>query len=340
MEKYTMRKLAEDILRDATVPMRSQDIWAEAEKRGLADKVVYKGKTEPHLTLYNTLNGDIKNNEQSIFDKVKKSPALFILKENQSITTPTVIQNTIDQIEKEEEAAKVNDTEDYGESDLHPVLAMFVSDNDHFSCRVKTIPQQNAKRRKKSKEKDEENVKDKWTFPDLIGVYFPYKDYTQTTNKMIKTLNLSSLHKFYSFEMKKKITPGTLRENYFQAVSNSSWANEGYLVSPEISDDPEFMKELALLTNSFGIGIIKLDINNPKDSQILIPARIREELDFDMLDKLIDRSPDAKQFFDTVSASGELGRVLDQEIYDKVYTDEEFAEETQKGLKGLSGRKK
>jgi hypothetical protein len=33
--------------------------------------------------------------------------------------------------------------------------------------------------------------------------------------------------------MKKELNFSNLRESYFQAVSNSSWANEGYLVTAE-----------------------------------------------------------------------------------------------------------
>jgi hypothetical protein len=48
--------------------------------------------------------------------------------------------------------------------------------------------------------------------------------------------------KFYSFELKKELTFSNLRESFFQAVSNSSWAHEGYLVAAEVSADVSFAK--------------------------------------------------------------------------------------------------
>ncbi|WP_243251063.1 hypothetical protein [Clostridium sp. D43t1_170807_H7] len=47
-----------------------------------------------------------------------------------------------------------------------------------------------------------------------------------------------------------------LREYYFQAVSNLSWANEGYLVALEIDDEPLLRDELRRLNNSLRKGIM------------------------------------------------------------------------------------
>ena len=52
------------------------------------------------------------------------------------------------------------------------------------------------------------------------------------------------------------------RESFFQAVSYSSWANEGYLVAAEIIQDDELLSELECLSIAFGIGIIQLDITD------------------------------------------------------------------------------
>lgn len=50
-------------------------------------------------------------------------------------------------------------------------------------------------------------------------------------------LSDNNLIKLYSFELKKSLNKGNYREAYFQAVSNSSWAHEGYLVASEIKQD-------------------------------------------------------------------------------------------------------
>jgi hypothetical protein len=46
--------------------------------------------------------------------------------------------------------------------------------------------------------------------------------------------------------LKKDLNFSNLRESYFQAVSNFSWANEGYLVAVEIDTDKEFMEPIKM----------------------------------------------------------------------------------------------
>ena len=79
--------------------------------------------------------------------------------------------------------------------------------------------------------------------------------------------------KLYSYEVKRELNFSNLRESYFQAVSNSSWANEGYLVAAEIDSDDEFLDEIKMLSNYFGIGLIKLNINSPDSSEIIYLAK-------------------------------------------------------------------
>ena len=75
-----------------------------------------------------------------------------------------------------------------------------------------------------------------------------------------------------------------MRRAFFQAVSNSSWANFGYLVASEI--DSGAMQELRMLSSLHGIGVIRLDVENPSESQIMIPARERDEIDWDIANRL------------------------------------------------------
>ena len=68
---------------------------------------------------------------------------------------------------------------------------------------------------------------------------------------------------------------------------------------------PAFGKSLEPL----GIGFIKLDVDNPADSQVLIPARERDEIDWDMANRLATENRDfleyvklVKQFYQTGEA--------------------------------------
>ncbi|MDG4898166.1 hypothetical protein P9272_32010 [Mesorhizobium sp. WSM4976] len=99
--------------------------------------------------------------------------------------------------------------------------------------------------------------------------------------------------------MKMLVNRSNARETYFQAVSNSSWANLGYLVAAEI-EGVNTLKELRILYAMHGIGLIKLDVTNPAESQILIPARERLDLEWAMCSRLADENKDFKAFIKRV----------------------------------------
>jgi hypothetical protein len=112
----------------------------------------------------------------------------------------------------------------------------------------------------------------------------------------------------WSFEAKLLINRSNVRECFFQAVSNSSWANFGYLVAAEV-EGQDTLKELRMLFAAHGIGLIKLDVENPADSQVLIPARERDEIEWDMVNRLATENKDfltyvklVKQFYQTGEA--------------------------------------
>jgi hypothetical protein len=135
--------------------------------------------------------------------------------------------------------------------------------------------------------------------------------------------------KLYSFEVKKELTFANIREAYFQAVSNSSWANEGYLVTANILHDEEFMTELKRLTSAFGIGIIKLDIEDPDASEILFPAKHKTEIDWETVNKLSKENPDFRKFIVRIKNDMNSKEII-KEKYDKVYTAEQLVEKIKK----------
>ena len=83
-----------------------------------------------------------------------------------------------------------------------------------------------------------------------------------------------------------------MKKSFFQAVSNSSLANYGYLVAFEISDSLD--EEMERLNQSFGIGIINLKAN-PYESKMLYQSKYNE-LDFKTLDKLCKINNDFETF--------------------------------------------
>jgi len=119
--------------------------------------------------------------------------------------------------------------------------------------------------------------------------------------------------RLWSFEVKTTLNRSNVRESYFQSVSNSSWANFGYLVAEEINQD--CMKELTMLAAAHGIGIILLNRDNPEESQVLIPAREHEEIDWDMVNRLADENKDFLDYVDLIKQFYQIGKARKQDWY-------------------------
>lgn len=160
---------------------------------------------------------------------------------------------------------------DFYERDLHPLFVSYLKSQNIFS---KTILHEESKN-----SRDETQ---KWVHPDIIGVKFT-KLNSDITSRLLKTLEKKDSCEIISYELKKEINSDyELKKSYFQAVSNSNWANRGYLVALDINTN--LYSELERLNKAFGIGIIKLH-SNPFESQILFQSSYRE-LDYQTIDKL------------------------------------------------------
>ncbi len=123
--------------------------------------------------------------------------------------------------------------------------------------------------------------------------------------------------------MKQKLNTGNLRESFFQAVSNSSWANEGYLVAADISQGSDFRAELKRLNMAFGIGIIELNVAEPNESTIFLPARRKDELDWETINKLCKMNEDFENFLESVRNCLTIKKTIEPD-YDTVYTKEQL----------------
>lgn len=128
--------------------------------------------------------------------------------------------------------------------------------------------------------------------------------------------------KLFSFEIKIEIDYSTLREYYFQAVSNSSWANEGYLVALRYSDDPSLIDEMRRLNNSFGIGFIRLNAANIEQSEILFASRFHKNVDWDTINRLVEENADFAEFVKSVQEDITVSNVKSN--YDRVKEDDEY----------------
>jgi len=152
-------------------------------------------------------------------------------------------------------------------------------------------------------------------FP-LVGCYFPFRDWDSEVVE-VSTIMGNTAVKLYSFELKRELSITNLREAFFQAVSNSSWANEGYLVAAIIDTDDDFMTELKRLSTAFGIGVVQLNIDDPDSTEILLPAKVKEVVDWDTVNKLSGINPDFREFLRRIRIDM-TSREVRKELYDPV----------------------
>lgn len=150
----------------------------------------------------------------------------------------------------------------------------------------------------------------------MVGCVFPIDEWDNEVLELSSAVGNTSV-KFISFELKRELNLSTLREKFFQTVSNSSWANESYIVATEISQNQDFLSELSRLSSSFGVGVIKIDIEDPNSSSILYPATNRENLDWDAMNKLTVMNKDFMQFVKRVRIDLKSNEIR-KEKYDKI----------------------
>jgi len=178
---------------------------------------------------------------------------------------------------------KTNKTIGYNERDLHKLLSSYLKISGIYS---KTIFHEQS-----TYGKDNNQI---WTHPDMVGIKFLNLQ-TKASQTFIKSINRVDTFKLSSYEIKKEINNDSeLKKAFFQAVSNSSWANYGYLVAFEFSDS--LTEEMERLNQSFGIGVIELK-SNPYQSKVLFTPKYRD-LDFKTIDKLCKINKEFEKFIE------------------------------------------
>ncbi|WP_121286473.1 HTH domain-containing protein [Helicobacter pylori] len=325
----TYRELGKKVLEQAEKPLSVKEIFEKACEMGL-DKECNGGKILLHSLGSQLGEHGIPNDEKQFYVARKEGGAFFYWLKSREREFPP--QKTPDAKEEDDEQSECSDTAEkqktsFNERDLHKLLVKFLYENPDFNLQCKTIYHEKCKKDKKGK--------GEWNYPDIVGVYFPQND--RHKNYKIETLEFlqhtgQNSYKLFSFELKKELSFSNLKASYFQAVSNSSWANEGYLVVFNIDDEVlNELNELRRLNQSFGIGVIKLE-SEISNSKILLPAK-EMEIDMQTLNMLIDDSPeDFKPFikdinkqikagFDTHVKVAGLDSVLDNEAMQKYIED-------------------
>ncbi len=304
-------EFAEKVLGGSVDPLTASDIVEKGEMLGYELDTKSKDKAQ---NMYCSINQDIRNKDNSRFVGFGKNPKKWGLKKKHSIKT--VLSGEIEDDsgeDEEDEISRVN----WDERDLHKLLVSYVAGDAYFSCYAKTVFHEKSTKESKGK--------NHWIHPDIVGIHYPFgisKDqgeFSESTLSLMSKLEHTEC-RFYSFELKKEITAANLRKWYFEAVSNSSWANEGYLVAAKY--DQEIEDEMRKLNDSFGIGFIKLDLEDYTSSEIIIPARRKTDLDWGMIDKLYAGNPDFRNFLNTVQFDMNNKVIRNLKDFDETFSDE------------------
>ena len=237
-------------------------------------------QAQPTSVIAATLGNFIREGDTRV-KRIKKENLFFyyLTKNEQIIDIDNFEQCQIEQTKKNDKKEK---EKVFAERDLHKLLCSYLKNSGIYT---KTIFHE------QSTGKDNNQI---WTHPDMVGIRF-IKLQNKASQNFLKAINQIDTFKLSSYEIKKELnTDSELKKAFFQAVSNSSWANYGYLVAFYISDS--LIDEMERLNQSFGIGIIELK-DNPYQSKILYQAKYRE-LDFKTIDKLCKLNKEFEKFIE------------------------------------------
>ncbi len=215
-------------------------------------------------------------------------------------TRPREFYYTLLTDEEESDAVNERATDNYLEHDLYRPLAEYLKiELNTYSLRI------DEKRSKNSNGLGANH----WLYPDLVGMETLTGGWHREVLDCVKEYG-DVKKKLWSFEVKKLVNRANVREYYFQAVSNSSWANFGYLVAAEISGE-QTLKELRILAGLHGIGVIVLDRENPSESYIAIPAQEKATVDWHTINRIAVENTDFRQYIAEVRKFYQTGETTE-----------------------------
>lgn len=229
-EKLSFTELAKLAMQMVNRPVTPSELWDFVVQNNLQHRLVvfddvsgkFSGKTPKASFMRNIYIN------MHIFEQIPNSkPKQYFLKENRdNLIKDNIGQENIDDIIIYKPNSKKSN---FHERALHPILSYFLKNNEYFKAYSKTIFHEESFKGVRGE--------DKWLYPDMVAVNFEYENYRKNNVlNFIRKFDKPPI-KIYSFEIKKELNFSNYKESFFQAVSNSSWANEGYLVTIEIKQD-------------------------------------------------------------------------------------------------------
>ncbi|GHS38439.1 hypothetical protein VN1158_13790 [Helicobacter pylori] len=268
---------------EITGPIKPTEVYDKAKElfeKGEITNMFDCGGNTPHQSVSSYIYTALNKGKELPFLKTQENPVLIALK---SAAKEPVLNA---------QKPSTPSFKTMPERKLHSFLTYMAFFNENLKCYTKTIFHEGSLKSPKGM--------DRWLYPDMVGVRFLHAELSNENliafSKKFDTLPV----KLVSFELKKEISVNNCRECYFQAISNSSWANEGYLVGHHIdTHNPKLMDLLKRLHASFGIGVIDLRTDEDK-SAILLNAKYKEKIDYTVALELSEKNEEFSGFLKSV----------------------------------------
>lgn len=236
--------------------------------------------------------------DRHVFWQDKPRPRIYWYDSDKNVEDAVSVENDEDNDDVVEiEISSINTTS-LNEHDLYPILI------EYLKSELKLYCQRIDEKRSKNSRGSGGN---QWLHPDIVAMQPIDKEWNELIRSCVKQGAGQSV-RLWSFEVKKELNGANVRKSFFQAVSNSSWANEGYLVATSISDS-SVEQELRMLSSLHGIGVILLNPENPSESEMMLPSKPRPEVDWQSVNRILVENVDFKDYIELVSTYYQTGRV-------------------------------
>ena len=277
-----IKRMVEEYLNNS----ETSQIITEAE---IIEWVVNK-YLEENKRLIKTINSKVRLCIFQLIEKSDKFLNLHIVSRN-PILISVIKKLNIPKLPTDFENLKANNsfnTTISHERDLHPHLEKFLN---RLGITSSTIFHEVSKK----------DFNLYWLHPDMVGVHSTAKTTNTDVNLLWKNLG-NSIVDIYSFELKKTLTMSNLRKSFFQAVSNSSWANYVYLVAQNVDMfDSVLMEEFRRLNQEFRIGLMSIDVFDDLKSRIIVPSIKRDNVDKNLINIMSQKNSDFLNFIRNIN---------------------------------------
>lgn len=285
-ERYTARQIAE-----AIVNLNPEDYREKRKNPRFSSEHEFISQVVAEIGVQKNA---IAGQDSHIFWQDRPRPRVFWYDPEQ--TRDDVANSNVD--DESEIEVEVSTSKELSEHDLYPLLIDYLKSELGLYClRIDEKRSINSRG----------TGGNQWLHPDIVAMQAIDKDWNELVRSCVKKGTGQSI-RLWSFEVKKQLNGSNVRKSYFQAVSNSSWANEGYLVATSISDS-HVEQELRMLSSLHGIGLILLNPENPSESDIVLPAQSRAEVDWQSVNRIVIENQDFKEYVDLVSTYLQTGRI-------------------------------